>query len=226
VLPGMGGKIGCKLERLNVERVGEVAVMPLPLLRGLFGKQGLLLHEQAHGIDLRPVQPNRPPLSVGRRNSFDPPVAEMSFLRAMLTYLLDRAGSWMRFRGLATRGLTLAIRYGDYESATGHENFRGLVDDEALLREAAHERLELLYERRLPLRFLGVELSPLALSDREPTLFADEELARLQRLREAQIAIRQRFGFTSLMSGATLLLGDRLERNRENFQMRTPCLTR
>ena len=40
-------------------------------------------------------------------NSFDPPVSDLAFLRAMLTYLLDRACSWTRFRDLATRGLTL-----------------------------------------------------------------------------------------------------------------------
>ena len=53
VLPGAGGKIGTRLERLNVDRVGEVAVMPGPVLRGLFGGQGRLLHQQAHGIDQR-----------------------------------------------------------------------------------------------------------------------------------------------------------------------------
>jgi DNA polymerase-4 len=161
VLPGAGGKIGTRLERLNVERVGEVAVMPVPVLRGLFGGQGRLLREQAHGIDYRPVQPHKPQLSVGRRTSFDPPVAEWAFLHAMLTYLLDRACSWMHFHHLATRGLTVTIRYGDYETATGRESFRRPVESETRLREAAQDRLHRLYQRRLPLRFLGVELKPL-----------------------------------------------------------------
>jgi DNA polymerase-4 len=226
VLPGAGGKIGGRLECLNVVEVGEVAGMPVPMLRGLFGNQGLRLSEQSHGIDPRPVEPCKPPLSVGRRNSFDPPVADLAFLHAMLTYLLDRAGSWMRFRDLATRGLTLTIRYGDYETATGRESFRRPVDGEALLREAAHDRLDRLYHRRLPLRFLGVELSPLVPPDREPTLFEQEEVEHRQRLRQAQEEIRQRFGFTSLMSGTSLQLAEKLGRDRENFQMRTPCLTR
>jgi DNA polymerase-4 len=226
VLPGAGGKVGSRLERLNVERVGEVATMPAPVLRGLFGNQGRLLHDQSHGLDPRPVQPHQPQLSVGRRTSFDPPVAELPFLHAMLTYLLDRACSWMRFRQLATRGLTLTIRYGDYETATGRASFRGPVESETPLREAAHDRLDRLYERRLPLRFLGVELSPLGQIQREPTLFADDRAERQQRLREVQDAIRQRFGFTSLLKGSTLQLADRLERDRENFRLRTPCLTR
>jgi hypothetical protein len=39
-------------------------------------------------------------------------------------------------------------------------------------------------------------------------------------------AIRHRFGFTSLLSGSALVLAQRLERDRENFRLRTPCLTR
>ena len=226
VLPGAGGKLGGRLERLNIARVAEVATMPLPVLRGLFGNQGRLLHEQSQGIDLRPVEAHKPQLSVGRRTSFDPPVAELQFLHAMLTYLLDRACSWMRFHGLATRGLGLTIRYGDYETATGRTSFRREVESETELREAGHDRLDRLYQRRLALRFLGVELSPLVPPKREPTLFAVEDQERQQRLRQVQDAIRQRFGFTSLLSGATLQLADRLERDRENFQMRTPCLTR
>ena len=70
VLPGAGGKLGGRLERLNVQRVGEVAAMPVPLLRGLFGPgRGVTLHEQARGIDPRPVEPQRAPQSVGRRTS-------------------------------------------------------------------------------------------------------------------------------------------------------------
>jgi DNA polymerase-4 len=214
------------LDRLNVQRVGEVAAMPTPVLRGLFGKQGKVLHERAHGIDLRPVQPHKPQRSVSRRTSFDPPVAELPFLRAMLGYLLARACSWMRFQRLATRGLTLTIRYGDYETATGRKSFRRLVENESLLREALGDRFERLYTRRLPLRFLGVELSPLETPQREPTLFDDIDALRAQRLDETQDAIRRRFGFTSLLSGESLQLAARLDRDRDNFRMRTPCLTR
>ena len=226
VLPGAGGKIGTRLERLNVERVGEVSAMPIPVLRGLFGNQGRLLHHQAQGIDPRPVQPHKPQLSVGRRTSFEPPVAELAFLYAMLIYLLDRACSWMRFHHLATRGLTLTIRYGDFETAAGRESFRRPVQDETTLREAARDRLGRLYQRRLPLRFLGVELSPLVPPVHEPTLFPDEAALRRRRLDDVQDAIRERYGFTSLLNGVTLQLADQLERDRQNFRMRTPCLTR
>jgi DNA polymerase-4 len=226
VLPGVGHKVGDRLHQLNVQRVGEVAAIPVPVLCGLFGARGRVLRDQAHGLDPRPVEPHKPPQSVSRRTSFEPPLADRAFLQAMLDYLLERALSWTRFHGLATRGLVLTIRYGDYESAVGHETFRQPADSEAGLIEAARDRFGRLYQRRLPLRLLGVELTPLVPRQQQPTLFPDPADERARRLAECKDAIRRRFGFTALLSGSALLLADRLDRDRENFRLRTPCLTR
>jgi len=227
VLPGVGSVIESRFERLNVQKVHEAADMPLPLLRQLFGpNRGRTLHDQAHGLDPRPVQPRKVQQSVGRRASFDPPVAERPFLAAMLGYLLERACSWLRFHHLATRGLMVTIRYGDYESAQGRENFRGPNAEETSLREAALDRFERLYQRRLPLRFLGVELAPLVPAPQEPTLFADAVDEKKRRLLAVKDAIRQRFGFTALRSGQSLELSEKMQCDRENYQMRTPSLSR
>jgi DNA polymerase-4 len=226
VLPNVGPKVETRLDRLNVHRVGEMALIPVPVLRGLFGKQGRVLHEQAHGIDPRPVEPRKMPQSVSRRTSFDPPVADRPFLQAMLDYLLERAAAWMRFHDLAARGFVVTLRYGDYESADGRGTFRRPTNSDQELKEAARERFAALYQRRLPLRLLGVELAPLAPPDCQPVLFPDPNDERARRLAACKDAIHQRFGFTSLLSGSALLLAERLDRDRENFRLRTPCLTR
>ncbi len=158
VLPGAGGKIRARLERLNVRQVGALADMPLSVLCGLFGERGRVLRAQAQGVDLRPVEATRPPQSVSRRTSFDPPSGDPAFLRAMLDHLLERAASWLRFHGLEARGLRLTLRYGDYEFAEGREPLGRPTADETILRAAAGERFGRLYTRRLPLRLLGVEL--------------------------------------------------------------------
>jgi DNA polymerase IV len=226
VLPGVGRKVEARLGRLNVQRVGEMAAVPLPVLRGLFGAQGRVLRDQAHGIDPRPVEPRKPPQSVSRRTSFDPPAADRAFVRAMLDYLLERAVVWLRFHDLAARGLVLSIRYGDYEGAEGRVALRRPTDDARVLKEAAGERFERLYSRRLPLRLVGVELAPLEPPDRQASLFPDPGAERARRLAACTDAIRQRFGFTAILNGSGLLLAERLERDRENFRLRTPCLTR
>jgi DNA polymerase-4 len=226
VLPGAGGKVGGRLERLNVARVGEVAAMPADVLRGLFGGPGRQLHDFARGIDPRPVAPSRPQQSISRGTSLDPPVADRAFLQALLAYLLERACSWLRFHSLAARGLTLTIRYGDFKTETGRVPFRAAVTEEKLMQEAARDRFERLYQRRLPLRFVGVALAPLISPDPQPSLFSDLADEKQQRLLQMKDEIRRRFGFTSLLSGAALRLDERLSRDRENFRLRTACLTR
>jgi DNA polymerase-4 len=226
VLPGAGTKVEARLDRVNVHKVGELAGMPAALLQQLFGVVGRRLHEFAHGLDLRPVEPNRRPQSVSRRTSFDPPAADAAFLNAMLDYLLDRAAGWLRYHDLAARGLTVSLRYGDYQSADGRESFPQPTQDGSRLREAARERFARLYTRRLPLRLLGVELAPLIPAARQGGLFPDPEEERRRRLDACKDAIRRRYGFLALVNGNTLALTEALPHDREYLRLRTPCLTR
>ena len=226
ILPNVGPRAEVRLDRLNVHQIGQVAEMPVPVLRGLFGSQGPVLHEQAHGIDHRAVEPRKPQRAIQRCTSFAPPVADRAFLRAMLDYLVERAAAWMRFHDQATRGFQVAIRYGDYASDQGRGTFRTPVDSESELKEAARERWETLYQRRLPLRLLGIELTPLVPTPRQAVLFRDPVDERCRRLTTCKDAIHERFGFTSLLSGSSLLLAKHLDRDRGNFKLRTGCLTR
>jgi DNA polymerase-4 len=225
-LPGVGPKGLARLGRLNVQRVGEVADMPLGVLCGLFGKRGRLLRDLARGIDPRPVGAERRPRSVSRSTSLEPPSSDLPFLAALLDYLLERAASWLRLSGLAARGLTVSLRYGDSRSEDGRVALPNWTDREGEFRSAARARFAQLYVRRLPLRFLGVALAPLRPADGQVELFPDPADERARRLTACKDAIRQRFGFTALLAGSTLLLADQLEHDRDNFRLRTPCLTR
>jgi DNA polymerase-4 len=225
VLPGAGGKIHARLDRINVQRVGEVAAMPVDLLRQLFGLMGPRLAEYAHGVDHRPVTPDRRPQSISRCTSFDPPTGDLFFLQAMLGYLTERAASWLRFQHMVARGLALTLTYGDYETVGGQERLPQPTQRDDLLREAAVERFLRLYTRRLPLRLVGVELTPVAPLVHQASLF-DEGGERQRRLDGCKDAIRQRYGFNALLSADALALTAKMPHDRRNLTHRTPCLTR
>jgi DNA polymerase-4 len=226
VLPGVGPKVSEQLAQLNIRRVGEVAAMPLAVLVGLFGTRGKVLRDLALGIDPRPVVPQRPAQSVSRCTSFDPPISETAFLTAMLDHLLERAAMWLRLQELTAKGVTVRIRYADHRAAEARAALPRPSNDESLLKANARAKLERLYTRRLPLRLLGVELSPLSVPDRQGELFLDPKEQRGERLRACKDDIRRRFGFLSLVSGTALQLGEQLEHDRDNYRLRTPCLTR
>jgi DNA polymerase-4 len=226
VLPGAGGQIQTRLERINVQRVEQVARMPVGILRQLFGLMGRLVHDYAHGIDHRPVTSDRRPQSISRSTSLDPATGDLGFLRTMLGYLVERAASWLRYQKLTARGLAVSLTYGDYERVHGQERLPSSTQRDDLLREAAVERFMRLYTRRLPLRLVGVELTPLAPVEHQETLFDENDDLRWRRLLECKDAIRSRFGFTSVLTADALALTRALPHDRRNFTFRTPCLTR
>lgn len=225
VLPGVGPKAMEQLSRLNVRRVRELADVPPAVLVGLFGKRGLAMREMARGHDPRDVRPDRPALSVSRCTSFDPPAAEWPVIAAMLGHLTERAAAWLRRGRMTARGVLVRVRYADHRWADSRVSIDATADDDALKR-AALTRLERLSGRRLPLRLLGVELSPLGPAGEQGGLFEAEDDERRRRLLACKDEVRERFGFLSLTSGAALELKDRIEHDRDNFRLRTPCLTR
>jgi DNA polymerase-4 len=224
ILPGVGPKATEQLGRLNVRRVRELAEVPAAVLVGLFGKRGLALREAARGVDPRPVVPNRPALSVSRCTSFDPAAGEWAVLSAMLSHLTERACLAVRRQSLAARGVTVRVRYADHRWDDSRVSLKG--EDEAGIKRLACARLGRLCGRRLPLRLLGVELSPLRPAGEQGELFRDETVEKAERLRVARDEVRERFGFLSLVCGDSLELLSRLEHDRDNYRLRTPCLTR
>jgi hypothetical protein len=117
------------------------------------------------------------------------------------------------------------VRYADLRLAENRIAVES-TDDEAILKKVARSRFEKLCGRRLPLRLLGVELSPLGPMNSQGTLFDAEQQERRRRLLSCKDEIRERFGFLSVTNGSSLELRARLEYDRDNFRLRTPCLTR
>jgi hypothetical protein len=66
----------------------------------------------------------------------------------------------------------------------------------------------------------------LVAAPKQNSLFPNADDDRSGRLILCKDAIRERFGFTSLLNGSALLLAQSLDRDRANFKLRTGCLTR
>jgi DNA polymerase-4 len=172
------------------------------------------------------VEPAKPSRSVSRCTSFDPAVGEWPVLTAMLDHLAERAASWLRLHDQAAKGVTVRLRYADHAWSDTRASLASPSNDEGEIKAAARDRLRRAYTRRLPLRLLGVELSPLTAPDRQGELFPDPQREKQARLRACKDEIRERFGFMSLVGGTALELVGKLEHDRDNYRLRTPCLTR
>jgi DNA polymerase-4 len=70
-LPGVGRSIGARLESYAIRTAGDLRCVSREVLFASFGRNGLVLHERARGIDEEPVC-ERPPRSIRRESTFEP----------------------------------------------------------------------------------------------------------------------------------------------------------
>ena len=87
------GKQGSKVfERLGIRTIGQLRQWPMETLVSRFGSQGEYLWQLAHGIDDRPVVPEREAKSISHETTFEEDVDDMEVLRAWLLDLTEQVG--------------------------------------------------------------------------------------------------------------------------------------
>jgi DNA polymerase-4 len=118
---GVGPATARKLHDRQLTTVGQVAQLGEAALMEILGKAaGRHVHALAHNIDVRPVQPNRPPRSFGAQRALGRARAPLApgELDEALAGLVDRVVGRMGRAGYAGRTVVLRLRFGDYSRAT------------------------------------------------------------------------------------------------------------
>jgi DNA polymerase-4 len=234
-LPGVGHRTARLLESFRVETVGDLQRVPRALLEETFGRHhGGVLHDAARGRDSGPgwdgsdpVVPDAPPRSVSRETSLAADTADGRFLEGILHYLLDRAASECRARGLAARRVEVRLAYADFAGAHRSSVLPGPEDDARSIWPVARGLFRAVRERRVLVRRVGTTLSDLApAGGRQAGLFTAEEEGRARRLAAAADRVRERHGFRALLAGPEIALLGKLELRDRGFVLRTPSLSR
>ena len=70
-IPGVGKVTDAQLAALGIRTIGELREHSAAGLERRFGRFGRRLHELAHGIDERPVEPNLPTQSISAEDTFE-----------------------------------------------------------------------------------------------------------------------------------------------------------
>ena len=149
---GVGTVTAARLQAMGIETGADIRATPLEQLVAEFGRFGERLHELAHGIDERPVEPERVRKSVSVEETYAQDLPDLAACRAALPELLDRLHSRLARAGDPDfRGVTVKIKFADFSQTTVEEGGSSL-------RTARLEHLlATAWERgRKPVRLLGV----------------------------------------------------------------------
>ncbi len=180
LLPDLTPKIQTRLDDYQLERIGELQVIPVEALVSVFGRVGSGLATYAQGIDPRPVLPPAVKAEFRAVHTLSDDTNDLRTLSAVLRQLTERLGSRLRARGLIARRLTVHLAYTDYATARRQVAIpAGALD--ADLWEAARRGFTLAQTRTVAIRALGVVADQFAEAECQMDLFGEETVPGARR---------------------------------------------
>jgi len=225
-LPGVGKKTEQVLKTMGIKTIGQLAVLPLEVVKNRFGSFGLVIHHHANGIDNREVEAPGEAKSISRETTFAEDTSDRVFIQAMLRYLCERVGAELRQETKHARTITLKLRYSDFETITRRFSSKEAVDADEVIFAGAVKLLEqALAGKRKLVRLIGIGVSNLVSYGKQLNLL-DSRPQRLAHLDKAIDRIRNKYGFTAIQTGRTLLLKDIFDRREGDYVLETPSLSR
>ncbi|MCC6002305.1 MAG: DNA polymerase IV [Pararhodobacter sp.] len=156
---GIGPATAARMERLGIRTGADLAGHDLAFLTTHFGKSGRWYHDIARGIDLRPVQPDRPRKSLGTEDTFATDISAFDDARRELATLAGKVWQQAVARGLPARTVTIKVKYADFRQITRRRTLPAPLADEAAFVALAVGLLAPIFPVPQGIRLLGVTLS-------------------------------------------------------------------
>src|SRR6266436_2196679 len=203
-IPGIGEVTERALRALRIETVEQLASQPLEKLEKVFGQWGTALYRKARGGDSYEFVIDAEPKSISHNHTFGEDTDDTVALTAMLSHLSQKACKRLREAGLATRTLTLTIRYAGFDTYTRAKTLGEPTQLDADIFAAFQNLFRQHRDHRRKIRLLGVSLSGLAHGAEQLDLLSAERRAKLEKLTRATDLLRDRFGFGSVQFGGSL----------------------
>ena len=165
---GVGPVTAKKLRARGIERLVDVRTVEARLLRDTVGSLAEWLTQLAHGVDDRPVVPNREAKSSGSENTYPEDLTDLTEMRHEITELAAHAIAWLARKDLLARTVTIKVRYSDFTTVT-RSHSAAPTRDTAELTARAVQLLDKTDAGRRPIRLLGVSVHNFcSTSDRLP----------------------------------------------------------
>jgi DNA polymerase-4 len=164
---GVGPVTANKLRARGIERLVDVRAAEMPLLRETVGSLADWLRQLAHGVDDRPVVPDREVKSSGSENTYPQDLTDLETIRAEVHEMAARAIAWLARRDLLARTVTIKVRYADFTTIT-RSHTAAPSRDEADLTERAVRLLDKTDAGRQPVRLLGVSVHNFCVENEPP----------------------------------------------------------
>jgi DNA polymerase IV len=200
---GVGPRTGERMRALGVATIADLRAWPWDRLVEEFGiASAEHFATLARGEDDRDVVPDAQAKSLGHECTFETDIEDPDAVRDVLLRQAEDVGRRVRRHALRSRGVTVKIRYGDFETITRSATLDTPTDATDELRRAARELFDAWAETSFrPVRLIGVTAGRLSDCGAQLGLFDAAEQERRRRLDRALDALQDRFGSDAIRRG-------------------------
>jgi len=154
---GVGPVTARKLRARGIVRLIDVRTVDPQALRETVGSLADWLRQLAHGIDDRPVVPDREVKSSGSENTFVEDLTELDTVRQEIAEIAAGVARWLTRKQLLTRTVTIKVRYSDFTTITRSHTASPTRNEPEIVGRAV-QLLEKTEAGRRPIRLLGVSI--------------------------------------------------------------------
>jgi DNA polymerase-4 len=203
-IPGIGEVTERSLRALGIETVEQLAALAPEKLEKIFGQWGTALYRKARGGDSYEFVIDAEPKSISHNHTFGEDTNDTAALLSMLSHLSQKACKRLREAGLATRTLTLTIRYTGFDTYTRAKTLAEPTQLDADIFAVLQNLFREHRNRKRTIRLLGVSLGGLSRGSEQLDLLDTERRAKLEKLTRAADRLRDRFGFDSVQFGGSM----------------------
>ncbi|MBX2887077.1 MAG: DNA polymerase IV [Ferruginibacter sp.] len=171
-MPMIGEKTGEVLKRLGVRFIHTLAEMPIEMLESVLGKTGIELWHRANGIDDTLVMPYREQKGISTESTFETDTTNLDFLQRCLVNMVQKIAFELRQQNRLTGTVIVKIRYANFDTVTKQVGIPYTCSDHLLIPRIKH-LFELLYNKRMLVRLIGVRFTHLIPGNHQINMFED-----------------------------------------------------
>lgn len=195
-----------KLHRMGIYTIGQLAKAEPRELRQKLHKHGETIWHLANGRNADPVLAEAPE-NKGYGNAMTTPwdVVEPVYAQQVLLCLCETVAARMRRDGQTGRSVTLHWRTAQFENFSGQRQLPSATNGTIEIYEATCGILEQVWDKKTPLRQLGVQLGKVSHDPyRQYSMFDTMRFDKLEKLDTTVDAIRDKFGEEAIRRASLL----------------------
>ncbi len=197
---GVGPRTAARLAELGIHTIGDIARTPEAVLGRQFGQSGREMSQHAHGIDDRPVIPERAARSISQEITFDQDVSNSEMLLNTLRSMSEEVARKLRQKDLCAGTIRLKLRWPDFTTLTRQVSLDRPTDQDGVIYGAVLDLLRSVWTAGRPVHLIGVGATRLAERAHQLSLW-DTPDQKERRLLDALDELRERFGDDVVRSG-------------------------